>query len=122
MLFQESRGGLELKDAETGKYLHAEPEEGAFVVNVGDIFQRFSNGLSFIFLLDYFISALHRVTVPDPAQVPDSGVPARYSIPFFVAPDFSHTISTLSHFLSEENPAKYEPVRFGQYGELISKY
>ncbi|KUI73478.1 1-aminocyclopropane-1-carboxylate oxidase [Cytospora mali] len=114
LLFQDNRGGLELKDAKTGRYLHAEPEEGAFVVNVGDMLQRFSN--------DYFVSALHQVTVPDSAEVPDLGLPARYSIPFFVAPDFSHTISTLSHFVSKENPAKYEPVRFDQYGELISKY
>lgn len=45
LLFQDSRGGLELKDAETGVYLHAEPEEDAFVVNVGDMLQRFSNGM-----------------------------------------------------------------------------
>lgn len=44
LLFQDNRGGLELKDAESGEYLPAEPEEGAFVVNVGDMLQRFSNG------------------------------------------------------------------------------
>lgn len=44
LLFQDSRGGLELKDAESGEYLPAEPDEGAFVVNVGDMLQRFSNG------------------------------------------------------------------------------
>lgn len=37
---------MELKDAKTGKYLHAKPEKAAFVVNVGDMLQRFSNGLS----------------------------------------------------------------------------
>lgn len=137
LLFQDSRGGLELKDAETGAYLHAEPEEDAFVVNVGDMLQRFSNGMFNVFaenipvkgliltiklLADYFISALHQVTVPDLAEVPNSGLPTRYSIPFFVAPDFSHTISTPSHFISETRPKKYEPVRFDRYGELISKY
>lgn len=73
-------------------------------------------------IADYFISALHQVTVPDLNDVPEAGLPARYSIPFFVCPDFSHTISTAPHFISDAQKAKYEPVRFDQYGELISKY
>lgn len=44
VLFQDSNGGLELKDAATGEYLHAQPEENAFVLNVGDMFQRLTNG------------------------------------------------------------------------------
>lgn len=44
MLFQDERGGLELKDAQTKEYLHAEPEEGSFVLNAGDMLQRFTNG------------------------------------------------------------------------------
>ncbi|KAI0803806.1 oxidoreductase-like protein [Xylaria sp. FL0064] len=114
MLFQDDRGGLELKDPATKQYLRAEPEEGAFVINIGDMLQRFSN--------DYFVSALHRVSVPDPDTVPPSGIPARYSIPFFTCPDFSYIVSTHAKFTSEENPAKYEPVRFDQYGAVISKY
>jgi len=71
---------------------------------------------------DYFISALHRVSVPSPETVGDSGIPARYSIPFFVAPKPTHTIATLPRFISAERPAKYEPVQFQDYGALISKY
>ncbi|OTA57163.1 Clavaminate synthase-like protein [Hypoxylon sp. EC38] len=114
MLFQDDRGGLELKDPQSGEYLHAEPEEGAFVLNIGDMLQRFTN--------DYFISSLHRVSVPNPDTVQETGIPPRYSIPFFVVSDFFHTISTLPRFITAETPAKYEPVRFDEYGSIISKY
>jgi isopenicillin N synthase-like dioxygenase len=71
---------------------------------------------------DYFVSALHRVSVPDPDVVSEPGIPARYSVPFFVAPDFSHTVETLPRFITSDNPGKYEPVRFDQYGSIVSKY
>ncbi|KAI1774101.1 Clavaminate synthase-like protein [Hypoxylon cercidicola] len=114
LLFQDDNGGLELKDPHSQAFLSAEPEEGALVLNIGDIFQRFTN--------DYFVSALHQVAVPDPDAVPESGIPARYSIPFFVVPDFSHTISTLNRFITADNPSKYDPVRFDEYGSQVSKY
>ncbi|GAP83968.1 putative thymine dioxygenase protein [Rosellinia necatrix] len=114
MLFQDKGGGLELRDPVTQAFLKAPPQQGAFVLNVGDMLQRFSN--------DYFTSALHRVSVPDPSTVDPLGIPPRHSIPFFVCPDFSHTVSTLPGFVAETSPAKYEPVRFDQYGAVISRY
>ena len=45
ILFQDENGGLELKDRETGEYLHAEPEEGVLILNAGDMLQRFTNGI-----------------------------------------------------------------------------
>ncbi|KAI1881152.1 hypothetical protein JX265_001392 [Neoarthrinium moseri] len=114
MLFQDSQGGLELQDPHSKQFIHAEPEDSSFVLNVSDMLQRFTNG--------YFVSALHRVSVPDPETVPESGLPARYSVPFFVAPDFSHIVETLPQFITTANPAKYEPVRFDQYGSIVSKY
>lgn len=60
--------------------------------------------------------------MPDPETVPDSGIAARYSIPFFVGPAPSHVISTLPQFITAEKPAKYEPVRFDEYGAIVSKY
>ncbi|KAJ4420983.1 hypothetical protein N0V82_004025 [Gnomoniopsis sp. IMI 355080] len=114
LLFQDDRGGLELRDAESGDYLHAEPAEHTLVFNVGDMLQRFSNG--------YFVSPLHRVSLPEQDKVSDAGIPARYSIAFFVGPRMSHTVAALPHFVTQEQPLKYEPVRFDKYGELISKY
>ncbi len=73
-------------------------------------------------LLDYIISSLHRVSVPNPDTVPESGIPARYSVPFFVCPDFAYTVATLSRFITTDNPEKYWPVIFDQYGSIVSKY
>ncbi|ETS83524.1 hypothetical protein PFICI_05400 [Pestalotiopsis fici W106-1] len=114
LLFQDERGGLELQDPKTKAYLSAEPEEGSLVLNVGDMLQRSTN--------DYFISALHRVTVPTLDKVPAPGLPPRYSIPFFTCPDFASTVATLPKFITEETPGKYEPVRFDEYGSIVSKY
>ncbi|KAI1171828.1 oxidoreductase-like protein [Nemania sp. FL0916] len=114
MLFQDSQGGLELKEPTGQTFLKAKPRDGAFLLNIGDMLQRFTN--------DYFISAVHAVSVPNPDSVPPSGVPPRYSIPFFVCPDFSHTVSTLPKFVNDATPAKYEPVRFDQYGSMVSQY
>ncbi len=44
MLFQDDRGGLELRDPHSRAFLHADPEEGALVLNIGDMLQRFTNG------------------------------------------------------------------------------
>lgn len=70
---------------------------------------------------DYFISALHRVSVPDPETFSESRIAARYPIPFFVAPAPSHVISTLPQFITAETPRKYGPVRFDGYGAIVSK-
>ncbi|KAI0397601.1 Clavaminate synthase-like protein [Xylariaceae sp. FL0594] len=114
LLFQDEQGGLELKDPRTNTFLRADPIEGAFVLNIGDMLQRYTN--------DYFVSALHQVSIPEPATVSEGGIPARYSIPFFVCPDFTDTVSTLPRFITGSNPAKYDPVRFDEYGSVISKY
>ncbi|KAH6838487.1 hypothetical protein B0I37DRAFT_239610 [Chaetomium sp. MPI-CAGE-AT-0009] len=115
MLFQDENGGLELQDPQTGEFMRAQPEEGALVLNVGDMLGRFTN--------DYFKSAVHRVSVPEVGVVDEErGVPARRSIPFFVAPEPKHTVATLPRFVSGENPGKYEPVRFDEYGDRVSKY
>ncbi|KAI1129034.1 Clavaminate synthase-like protein [Nemania abortiva] len=114
ILFQDDHGGLELKDPQSGEFLLAEPHEGALVLNVGDMLQRFTN--------DHFISAVHQVSVPSQGVVNDSGIPARYSIPFFVMPGSTHTIRTLPNFITAEHPRKYEPVVFDEYGLMLTKY
>lgn len=50
LLFQDGGGGLELKDPQTQDFMHAEPEEGTFVLNIGDMLQRFTNGMTSCFL------------------------------------------------------------------------
>ncbi|KAI8952291.1 hypothetical protein F4801DRAFT_577679 [Xylaria longipes] len=40
MLFQNERGGLELKDPVTQAFVKAKPQDGALIPNVGDMLQR----------------------------------------------------------------------------------
>ena len=45
MLFQDDCGGLQVEDPNvSGKFIDAEPIEGALVMNVGDLLMRWSNG------------------------------------------------------------------------------
>jgi len=66
LLFQDDRGGLELRDPASGEFVHAEPEEGALVLNIGDMLQRFTNGtciyLPFLYhvLFQEFSSIIYR--------------------------------------------------------------
>lgn len=45
-MFQDETGGLELRDPQTGEFMLAEPEDGALVLNIGDMLGRFTNGKS----------------------------------------------------------------------------
>ena len=90
--------GLEVQDLE-GKW-HPVPyaqalDEGAVVVNIGDLLQRWTN--------DYFVSTKHRV-VNSHIHLP------RYSMPHFVDP----TPGTIVENLTNE-PAKYEPIESKEY-------
>ena len=69
LLFQDSRGGLQVKSP-SGEFVDATPIEGTVVVNAGDLLARWSN--------DTIRSTLHRVVEP-PTGAGDP-YPARYSI------------------------------------------
>ena len=45
LLFQESQSGLEFQNRETGEYISAIPKEGVLYLNVGNLFERYSNGM-----------------------------------------------------------------------------
>jgi isopenicillin N synthase-like dioxygenase len=46
MLFQDDCGGLEVEDITApGSYIPATPIKNAIVMNVGDLLQRWSNGM-----------------------------------------------------------------------------
>jgi isopenicillin N synthase-like dioxygenase len=45
ILFQDERGGLELRDPKTQDFIRAEPEDGALIFNVANMLQRFTNGI-----------------------------------------------------------------------------
>ncbi|MQL88577.1 hypothetical protein Taro_021145 [Colocasia esculenta] len=72
--------------------------EGAFVVNVGDMLERWTNCL--------FRSTLHRVM----ANRQD-----RYSMAFFLDPNSDCLVECLDSCCTETNPPRFPPVRSGDY-------
>jgi isopenicillin N synthase-like dioxygenase len=50
LLFQDQCGGLEvLKPRSEGEFIHVTPIEGTFVMNIGDVLMRWSNGIPSLF-------------------------------------------------------------------------
>lgn len=91
------------KHAEPQIWEYVSPVKGAFIVNLGDLLERWSNCS--------FRSTLHRVLV--------SGQ-ERYSIAFFLEPSFNCVVKCLPTCHSEDNPAKFPPITFGAY--LMQRY
>lgn len=98
ILWQDEVGGLQVKNR-SGQWIDAVPIENTFVINIGDMLERWSNNL--------FVSTPHRV-------VNHSGR-ERYSIPVFYDPDYDAVIECLPHCASAENPAQYPPIVAGDY-------
>jgi len=99
LLSQSNQSGLQVKNI-NGEWINAPPIENTFVVNIGDLMQRWTN--------DQFKSTIHRV-------INTSGT-TRYSIPVFFGPDYFAQIKCL---INDEIP-KYPPVIAGEY--LISRF
>jgi isopenicillin N synthase-like dioxygenase len=76
----------------------------AFVCNVGDLCERWTNGV--------FKSTRHRVVT--------TGAGVRLSAAFFWEPNFETDVSPLRECVSEENPARFEPTTYGAY--ILGKY
>lgn len=102
-LAQDDVGGLQVR-APNGDWLDVPPIEGAFVVNVGDMLHRLSNGK--------LLSTPHRVINRSGRE--------RYSIPFFFDPHVETVIAPLAG----TGPAKFEPTHFGTFlrGKLEAVY
>ncbi|OYV38577.1 MAG: hypothetical protein B7Z80_09655 [Rhodospirillales bacterium 20-64-7] len=92
LLAQDAVGGLQVR-AKTGLWVEAPPVAGSFVVNIGDMMQRWTN--------DLFTSTLHRVVNVSGRE--------RYSLPFFFDPDFGAEVAPVG-----PNP-RYAPTTAGQY-------
>lgn len=104
LLVGASAGGLQLLTKEN-EWLAIVPDEGELVVNVGDMLQRLTN--------DYLKSTTHRVVNPPRSEwhLP------RLSIPFFLHPRMEMDLTCLPNCVSEDNPAKYEPITAIEYLE-----
>jgi len=107
LLAQDDVGGLQVQSP-AGEWIDVPRIEGSFVLNVGDMLHRWSNGL--------LRSTPHRV-------INSSGL-ARYSCPFFYDPYVKTEIAPLASCVSNDNPARYDSINFGEFlrAELEAGY
>jgi len=103
ILWQDDVGGLQVKNR-SGQWIEAVPIANTFVINIGDMLERWSNHL--------FVSTPHRVMNHSGQE--------RYSIPVFYDPDYDAVISCLPNCASSDNLAKYPPIVAGDY--ITSRY
>ncbi|KAJ4781180.1 2-oxoglutarate (2OG) and Fe(II)-dependent oxygenase superfamily protein [Rhynchospora pubera] len=99
VLYQDSTGGLDVKRKSDGEWVRVKPIPNAFIINVGDIIQVWSN--------DKYESAEHRVSV--------NSAKDRLSIPFFFNPASYTNVKPLEELVDETNPAKYVEYNWGEF-------
>lgn len=103
LLLGAEEAGLQLLTRD-GRWIPANPPEGALVINVGDMLQRMTNHV--------LPSTTHRVINP----ASDRAAHSRYSMPFFLHLRSDFPIATLPQCISEENPNRYpEPMLADDY-------
>ncbi len=98
VLAQDQNGGLQVRGPDS-QWIDATPLRGAFVVNIGDMGSRLTNGL--------WSSTPHRVINRSGAE--------RYSMPYFYDPSADAMIGPLPNCCGEDHPAQFEAVRYGDY-------
>jgi isopenicillin N synthase-like dioxygenase len=92
-------GGLQVRLA-SGEWHAVLPQPNAFVVNIGDLYEVWTNGR--------WRSTVHRVLKP-PAGSAAAAAP-RLSIPFFTGPHNDAMIEAIPTCVDAAHPAKYERV------------
>ena len=102
LLVQDNVGGLEVLSPEN-RWIRATPMAGSFVVNIGDMMALWTN--------DRYRATKHRV---------QSAQTHRYSIPFFVEPDYDTRVEVIPSCIPAGTAPRYEPVISGEY--LMSRF
>jgi isopenicillin N synthase-like dioxygenase len=93
LLAQDDLGGLEVRNV-NDEWIRAIPIPGTFVINLGDLMQRWTNNL--------YHSNMHRVRN-------NSSGRDRFSIPFFYSPRPDSRIEGLPTCVDAGHPAQFEP-------------
>ncbi|KAF3949989.1 hypothetical protein ACB098_07G109500 [Castanea mollissima] len=99
ILAQDDVGGLEVKRKTDGEWVRVKPTPDAYIINVGDIIQVWSN--------DRYESVEHRVMVNSEKE--------RFSLPFFFNPAHYTMVKPLEELTNEQNPAKYRAYNWGKF-------
>ena len=99
LLLQDEAGGLQVWDKDLGSWIDAPPVPGAFVVNIGDLFARWTN--------DRYVSTLHRVINVSGRE--------RYSVPFFFTGNPLHKVECIPTCLDEGEQPRYAAVTVEQH-------
>jgi len=101
LLQDDAPGGLQVKaaDERSGGWTPVAREEGAFVINLGDLMARWTN--------DKWTSTLHRVVMP---PLDAEGSTRRQSMAFFHNINPDHVVECIETCTSPGNPPKYEPI------------
>ena len=94
ILAQDMVGGLQVRNS-ASEWVEATPLEGSFVINIGDMMQRWTNNV--------YSSTVHRVV--DNA----AGTKRRFSIPFFFNANCDALVKCLPTCTSEDRPPLFEP-------------
>jgi len=92
LLAQDDIGGLEVRNA-AGVWIEAKPIAGAFVINLGDLMARWTNGI--------YNSNMHRVK----NNMSDRD---RYSIPYFFSPAPDTIIEPIPTCVTADRPRQFE--------------
>ncbi|XP_010686971.2 gibberellin 2-beta-dioxygenase 8 isoform X2 [Beta vulgaris subsp. vulgaris] len=97
ILYQDQVGGLQL--VKDGKWISVKPNPDALIVNIGDLFQAWSNGV--------YKSVVHRVVASTNME--------RFSTAYFLCPSGDAVIQ------SYKEPSIYRKFSFGEYRQQVQE-